>query len=115
MKRWRTLLDDWPWELWAAFVVVLVLIWMVGSAAQAHDFFDTSCCQGGRDCNPAPLKTVRWTPQGWWVETPTIKATVVPFNDPRIRYVPPDAVQQFYICEWPKNKLRCLYQPEPGG
>lgn len=95
-------------------MMALPLVLSFCSVARSHDFYDAWCCSG-HDCTPAPLKSVAWTPSGWLVSTPTIPQTVVPFDDRRIRYVPPEETQQFYICEWPPKHLRCLYQPEPGG
>jgi hypothetical protein len=95
--------------------VALVLALLVGGAgpAYAHSFFDRWCCSGD-DCQPAPLKSVTWTPQGWHVVTPFFD-DIVPVDDERIRYVPVGEDQQFYICEYPKKHIRCLYVPEPGG
>ncbi len=104
------------WLVPVAIALMVALLLFLGSGAlpaQAHEWFDRWCCQG-TDCGPAPLGSVKWTPSGWRVATPAINVTV-PFDDQRIRYVPPEQPQQFYICEWPKRHLRCLYTPEPGG
>lgn len=95
--------------------ILAVLAILAGGVlpAGAHSFFSDSCCSG-KDCGPAPLGSVKWTPDGWRVSTPRINDTV-PFDDQRIRYVPPDEPQRFYICEWPAHRLRCLYAPESGG
>lgn len=91
---------------------LLALVLMAGTA-HSHEWFDRWCCSG-QDCQPAPVKSVTWTPQGWAVSTPRINQ-VVPFDDKEhIRYNPPGE-PQFFICEFPKNRLRCLYVPEPQG
>jgi hypothetical protein len=96
--------------------IALVLVILASGAlpAQAHSFFDRWCCSG-QDCKPAPVGSVKWTPAGWNVSTPAVQDTV-PFDDNRIRYVPPgEPEQQMYICEYPAHRLRCLYVPESGG
>ena len=107
---------NWP-ALIAIAAIVIVLLWCFWTAfmtpAQAHSWFEPNCC-GGNDCGPAPVGSVKWTPAGWNVSTPRVQDTV-PFDDNRIRYVPPDEPQQFYICEYPAHRLRCLYSPESGG
>lgn len=92
--------------------LVLALLLLTTPAA-GHSFFDQWCCSG-KDCSPAPIKSVTWTPGGWSVVTPNINQ-VVPFDDnEHIRFNPPGE-PQFFICEYPKNRLRCLYVPEPQG
>lgn len=102
------------WTILGVAVIIGFILAMnlaIGKA-RAHSFFDQWCCSG-QDCAAAPSKSVTWTPAGWSVTTPNINE-VVPFDDEHIRYNPPGE-PQFFICEYPKKHLRCLYVPEPEG
>lgn len=96
----------------ALLVLSLVfVIYFLAKDAHGHDFFSNACCSD-RDCGPAKLGSVVWTPAGWAV---ALTGETVPFDDTRIQYNPPDE-PGIFICKVPAVKrLRCLYLPEPQG
>lgn len=96
-----------PMILGALFVLIAATFQNVF----AHSFYSAVCCSG-KDCAPAPLNTVHWSPAGWQVDE---THETVPFNDPRIRFTPPGQ-PQFHLCIVPgQSRVRCLYVPLPEG
>lgn len=99
------------WLVGFALIAVLLLLAQGVLPAEAHSFYSSYCCSD-KDCVPAELGDVSWTPAGY-----SVKSTneVLPFGDSRIQYSPPGE-PGFRVCRvpnWPK--LRCLYVPEPEG
>lgn len=95
----------------ALAAIVIVFLAFQALPANAHMWFSNMCCSD-RDCDAAPLGTVKWTMDGWSITT---TKEVIPFGDSRIQYNPPNE-PQIYICQLPgAPRLRCLYLPEPQG
>lgn len=76
-------------------------------AAQAHSWYDGSCCDEG-DCRQTTLGEVERHDDGWYV-VPTKE--LIPFDDDRIRRSLDPLIHR---CIMPGGKSRCLYVPEMG-
>ena len=94
-----------------------------GGPVYAHSFYSYFCCQGDRDCQPIPTKSVQITARGYLVTLqpnehrmlggvvgPT--SYLVPFADAKES---PDG--GFHACILPHNlkEIRCLYAPPMGS
>lgn len=94
----------------AVVVALAAFVWAC-QPAWPHDFYSAACCSG-RDCTPAALGDVTWTPAGYRVLSTD---EVIPLADPRIQYSPPGE-PGYRLCIPSYNaKVRCLYIPEPEG
>lgn len=97
------------WFGLAVFLVISIMALAFASRGYGHDFYSAYCCSG-RDCSPAVLGDVQWTPAGYAVQS---TKEIVPLNDSRIQYSPPGE-PGYRLCIIPgTGKVRCLYIPEP--
>ena len=95
----------------------LVALPLLAGTANAHDWYDRTCCSGA-DCQPAPINSVELTDKGYFVrrgvENPLgvklQQGRLVPFNDKRIRPMPPGAPAGtgMHICTNSQQVL-CIY------
>lgn len=89
---------------------------LLATPAFAHSWYDPFCCNGN-DCQPAPEGSVRAGKGGYTVTLPLgshpmITAdfrAVVPYRDSK-----PSGDNEYHICIFPKDTLRCLYVPSGG-
>lgn len=78
-----------------------------------HDWFPTSCCNGG-DCRVITADRVLTTKNGFVFPG---NPEVVPYSSPKIRQTPPDGDGAYAICTKggePDTEIICLYIPNWG-
>jgi hypothetical protein len=108
--------------LYLAFIALVVaLCTMMAIRAEAHAWYEYSCCSG-MDCKPLAYFEVRAQPGGYTVTPWGGPPTFVPNGDKRIREIPPEApaedAQRFHACTVggkPDGRLLCLYVPQGGA
>jgi hypothetical protein len=108
--------------------LVFGLVWLfifvlLTGPAKSHEWYDDYCCDE-QDCEPVPLGSVRWTPQGWEVKLDKGDHRMV--DGPMTVIVPEgakDGLQErvrasqdrrFHACIY-GGYLRCLYVPKADG
>jgi hypothetical protein len=108
-----------PWKVAGLLLLIWLTIWFVAKVtvrpAHGHDFYEKFCCSDG-DCQLAPPGSIAMTDKGWLVRRGTRnpkgvilqKDVLVPFNDRKVRPLPPDVAPGIHVCS-SAGMVYCLY------
>lgn len=97
-------------------VTAIVMFFGSPMDGNTHSFFSYSCCHDD-DCRIALQGVVKVTPEGYLVLGRT-RVDLLPYDDKRIKIIPPDQEQAFYVCRNagdPDGFVLCLYVPQGGS